>query len=56
MLQTDVKAFGLVQLHATQGHPRLADELIMCQLVFVAHRHPGSERQEREGGGGGGHN
>lgn len=51
MLQTDVKVFGLVRLHAAQGHPRLPDELIMCQLVFVTHRHPGIERQKREGGG-----
>lgn len=47
MLQTDVKVFGLVRLHAAQGHPRLPDELIMCQLVFVTHGHPGSERQRR---------
>lgn len=49
MLQTDVKVFGLVRLHAAEGHPRLPDELIMCQLVFVAHGHPGSERQKRGG-------
>lgn len=52
MLQTDVKVFGLVRLHATQGYPRLPDELIMCQLVFVAHGHPGSGRQRRGGGEG----
>ncbi|KAG7227845.1 hypothetical protein INR49_013639 [Caranx melampygus] len=45
MLQTDVKVFGLVRLHTAQGHPRLPNELIMCQLVFIAHGHPGSERQ-----------
>lgn len=50
MLQTDVKVFGLVRLHAAQGHPRLPNELIMCQLVFVTHGHPASERQG-EGGG-----
>lgn len=44
MLQTDVKVFGLVRLHTAQGHPRLPDELVMCQLVFVTHGHPGSER------------
>lgn len=49
MFQTDVKVFGLVRLHATQGNPRLPDELIMCQLVFVADGHPGSERQEKDG-------
>lgn len=43
MLQTDVEVFGLVRLHAAQGHPRLPDELIMCQLVFITHRHPGIE-------------
>lgn len=51
MLQTDVKVFGLVRLHTAQGHPRLPNELIMCQLVFVAHGHPGSERQGGDGGG-----
>lgn len=54
MLQTDVKVFGLVRFHAAQGHPRFPNELIMCQLVFVTHRHPASERKEREKGGGGG--
>lgn len=54
MFQTDVKVFGLVRLHAAKGHPRLPDELIMCQLVFVTHGHPGSETQEGEGGRGGG--
>lgn len=52
MLQTDVKVFGLVRLHTAQGHPRLPNELIMCQLVFVAHGHPGSERQGGDWGGG----
>lgn len=50
MLQTDVKVFGLVRLHTAQGHPRLPNELIMRQLVFVAHGHPGSERQGGDGG------
>lgn len=45
MLQTDVKVFGLVRLHTAQGHPRLPDELIMCQLVFVTHRHPGRQTE-----------
>lgn len=49
MLQTDVEVFGLVRLHAAQGHPRLPDELIMCQLVFVTHGHPGIERENRGG-------
>lgn len=49
MLQTDVKVFGLVRLHTAQGHPWLPNELIMCQLVFVTHGHPASERQG-EGG------
>lgn len=48
MLQTDVKVFGLVRLHTAQGHPRLPDELVMCQLVLVTHGHPGSERQTRK--------
>lgn len=47
MLQTDVEVFSLVRLHAAQRHPRLPDELIMCQLVFVAHGHPGMGRKER---------
>lgn len=47
MLQTDVEVFGLVRLHAAKGHPRLPDELIMCQLVFVTHGHPGIERKRR---------
>lgn len=47
MLQTDVEVFGLVRLHAAQGHPRLPDELIMCQLVFVTHGHPGIERNRQ---------
>lgn len=47
MLQTDVEVFGLVRFHAAQGHPRLPDELIVCQLVFVAHGHPGTDRQGR---------
>lgn len=46
MLQTDVEVFGLVGLHAAQGHPRLPDELIMRQLVFVADGHPASRRQK----------
>lgn len=46
MLQTDVEVFGLVRLHAAQGHPRLPDELIMRQLVFVAHGHPEIERRK----------
>ena len=48
MLQTDVEVFGLVRFHTAQGHPRLPNELIMCQLVFIAHGHPGS-RGESEG-------
>lgn len=48
MLQTDVEVFGLVGLHAAQGHPRLPDELIMRQLVFVADGHPANERQRGE--------
>lgn len=48
MLQTDVKVFGLVRLHTAQGHPRLPDELVMCQFVLVTHGHPGSERQTRK--------
>lgn len=49
MLQTDVEVFGLVGLHAAQGHPRLPDELIMRQLVFVADGHPASRRRRGEG-------
>lgn len=52
MLQTDVKVFGLVRLHTTQSHPRLPNELIMCQLVFVTHGHPGSGGRGGEGGEG----
>lgn len=52
MLQTDVEVFGLVRFHAAQGHPRLPDELIVCQLVFVAHGHPGTDRETDRGGGG----
>lgn len=48
MLQTDVEVLGLVGLHAAQGHPRLPDELIMRQLVFVADGHPASERRRGE--------
>lgn len=51
MLQTDVKVFGLVRLHTAQGHPRLPDELIMCQLVFVTHRHPGRQTETGLAGG-----
>lgn len=47
MLQTDVEVFGLVELHAAQGHPRLPDELIMRQLVLVADGHPASERKKK---------
>lgn len=48
MLQTDVEVFGLVGLHAAQGHPRLPDELIMRQLVLVADGHPASKRKREE--------
>lgn len=48
MLQTDVEVFGQVGLHAAQGHPRLPDELIMRQLVFVADGHPASKRWRGE--------
>lgn len=44
MLQTDVEVFRLVGLHAAQGHPRLPDELVVRQLVLVAHGHSGSGR------------
>lgn len=47
VLQTDVEVFSQVGLHATQGHPRLPDELVMRQLVFVAHGHPARETQAR---------
>lgn len=48
MLQTDVEVLGLVGLHAAQGHPRLPNEFIMRQLVFVADGHPASERRRGE--------
>lgn len=45
MFQADVKVLGLIRLDPAQGHTRLADELVMRQLVFITHRH--SERQRQ---------